>query len=177
MNEILKYDSEFVESKFITYVNNVFIQIHMAIVTKQLENIRHFVSQSVYEMLEKKVNTLDEKHLTQMYDEINVAETKILNYAVEDNKIVIKLNIISRYIDYLIDESGNYVSGNMSSRIQKNNYLTFTKSINCQQAKNVNRCPGCGASIDVNASGKCPYCGTIYNLQDTNWILSEIQIN
>ncbi len=177
MNEILKYDSEFVESKFITYVNNVFIQIHMAIVTKQLENIRHFVSQSVYEMLEKKVNTLDEKHLIQMYDEINVAETKILNYAVEDNKIVIKLNIISRYIDYLIDESGNYVSGNMSSRIQKNNYLTFTKSINCQQAKNVNRCPGCGASIDVNASGKCPYCGTIYNLQDTNWILSEIQIN
>ena len=149
----------------------------MAIVTKQLENIRHFVSQSVYEMLEKKVNTLDEKHLIQMYDEINVAETKILNYAVEDNKIVIKLNIISRYIDYLIDESGNYVSGNMSSRIQKNNYLTFTKSINCQQAKNVNRCPGCGASIDVNASGKCPYCGTIYNLQDTNWILSEIQIN
>ena len=177
MNEILKYDSEFVESKFITYVNNVFIQIHMAIVTKQLENIRHFVSQSVYEMLEKKVNTLDEKHLTQMYDEINVAETKILNYAVEDNKIVIKLNIISRYIDYLIDESGNYVSGNMSSRIQKNNYLTFTKSINCQQAKNVNRCPGCGASIGVNANGKCPYCGTIYNLQDTKWILSEIQIN
>ena len=44
MNEILKYDPEFTESKFKTYVDNVFIQLHMAVVTKELENIKHFVS-------------------------------------------------------------------------------------------------------------------------------------
>ena len=38
MNEILKYDPEFTESKFKTYVDNVFIQLHMAVVTKELEN-------------------------------------------------------------------------------------------------------------------------------------------
>ena len=34
----------------------------------------------------------------------------------------------------------------------------------------------CGASIDVNANGKCPYCGTIYNLEDKDWVLTFIEI-
>ena len=56
MNEILKYDSEFTESKFITYVNNIFVQVHLAIVTKELENIKHFVSDNLYNKLIQKVN-------------------------------------------------------------------------------------------------------------------------
>ena len=47
MNEILKYDQEFSESKFKTYVDNVFIQLHLAIVTKEIENVRHFLSNDV----------------------------------------------------------------------------------------------------------------------------------
>ena len=39
MNEILKYDQDFSESKFITYVNNVFIQIYTSLMTKEIENI------------------------------------------------------------------------------------------------------------------------------------------
>ena len=37
-------------------------------------------------------------------------------------------------------------------------------------------CAGCGASIDVNASGICPYCGTVYNQEDKNWILSSMNL-
>ena len=53
MNEILKNDPEFTESKFKTYVDNVFIQLHMAVVTKELENIKHFVSDEVYNKYQK----------------------------------------------------------------------------------------------------------------------------
>ncbi len=175
MNEILKYDSEFTESKFITYVNNVFIQVHLAIVTKELENIKHFVSDNLYNKLIQKVNILNEQNLTQMYDEINVAQTDILSYQIDNDIMIIEVNIVSRYLDYLMDSNGNYKSGNMDARVQKNNHLVFTKKINFKQPQTVNRCPGCGASIDVNLNGKCPYCGTIYNLEDKNWILSSLE--
>ncbi len=175
MNEILKYDSEFSESKFKTYVDNVFIQLHMAVVTKELENVKHFLSDEVYNLYKQKVDNLTQRHLIQMYDEINVAQTEILNYQVTNTDMIIKVYILSRYLDYLMDEDGNYVSGDTDVRSERANYLTFTKKINHKEMGSVRKCPGCGASIDVNASGKCAYCGTIYNLDDKDWVLTSIE--
>ena len=176
MNEILKYDKDFSESKFITYVNNVFIQIYTSLMTKEIENIKHFVTDDVYGQLKQKVDILNQKGLIQMYDELNVAKTDILHYQVEDNQMIIQVMILSRYLDYFVDLDGNYVSGNRDSRVSRNNYLTFTKKIDFQTVGTVNKCPGCGASIDVNASGICPYCGTVYNQEDKNWILSSMNL-
>ena len=175
MNEILKYDPEFTESKFKTYVDNVFIQLHMAVVTKELENIKHFVSDEVYNEYKQIVDNLEKKHLIQMYDEINVAQTDILGYRVTDTDMIIEVNLISRYLDYLMDEDGNYVSGDTDVRSERNNHLIFTKKINYKESGAVRKCPGCGASIDVNAGGKCAYCGTIYNLEDKDWVLTSIE--
>ena len=175
MNEILKYDSDFSESKFKTYVDNVFIQLHLAVVTKELENIRHFVSDEVYDKYQKKVDELKAKHLIQMYDEINVAQTDILDCQVTNTNMFIKVYLVSRYLDYLMDENGNYVSGNTNVRTEQVNYLLFSKKINHLESGPVRKCPGCGASIDVNANGKCAYCGTIYNLEDKDWVLVSIE--
>ena len=175
MNEILKYDQEFSESKFKTFADNVFIQLHLALVTKELEDIKHFVSDEVYNIYTKKLQELNSKHLIQMYDEINVAQTDILDYQVTDTDMIIKVYIVSRYLDYLMDEDGNYVSGDQNVRSERANYLTFNKKINHEETGSVRKCPGCGASIDVNASGKCAYCGTIYNLDDKDWVLTSIE--
>lgn len=175
MNEILKYDPEFSESKFKTYVDNVFIQLHMAVVTKELENVKHFLSEDVYNKYKQKIDDLTSKHQIQMYDEINVAQTEILSYEVTNTDMIIKVFILSRYLDYLMDEDANYISGDTDVRSERANYLTFIKKINHQKTGTVKKCPGCGASIDVNASGKCAYCGTIYNLDETGWVLTSIE--
>lgn len=175
MNEILKYDEDFSESKFITYVNNIFIQIYTSLMTKEIENIKHFVTDSLYQMLEDKVAELKSQGLIQMYDELNVASTDILSYQVENNQMMIQVRILSRYLDYIVDEDGNYIRGNNESRISKNNDLTFVKKVNFQKVGTVNKCPGCGASIDVNKTGLCPYCGTTYNQEDKNWIVSSMK--
>ena len=198
MDEILKYEPEFTEAKFKTCADNIFIQLHLALVTKELENIKHFVSDEVYNKYQNKLDELNKKHLIQMYDEINVAQTDILSYKVDNENMIIEVNILSRYLDYLMDEDanyisgdtdvrsvranyvmeeeGNYVSGDTDIRTEKNNHLIFTKKINYEKSKTVRKCPGCGASIDVNASGKCEYCGTIYNLEDKDWVLKSIDI-
>lgn len=173
MNEITNYDENFTESKFKTFVDNVFIQIHLAIMTKELEKIKHFVNDTIYQSLELKVNSLGS--LIQVYDEINVKQTTILSIKMIDDEFYIEVNITSRYMDYLIDENGKFVSGNNSDRIEKENYLIFKKKKK-KTNDNVFKCPGCGASIDVNANGLCKYCGTTYNLEDKGWILVSLKI-
>lgn len=173
ITDILKYDPDFTESNFKTFIDNVFIQIHLSIMTKEIENIKHFVTSEIYERIENKVRDLNNKNLIQMYDEINVKETHIENVEIIDGKINIHVNLISRYMDYLINEDGDYVSGNNSHRIEKNNYLTFTKIINAKELGTVRKCPGCGASLDINRSGKCEYCGSTFDLDKKGWVLTE----
>lgn len=175
MNDILKYDSSFTESKFKSFVDNVFIQIHLAVMMKEPEKIKHFVSEDIYQNIINRVENLKQRNVIQMYDEINVKQTTILREEVKKDFMEIEVNITSRYMDYLMDEDGNFISGINTERIQKENYLVFRKKIDFLQQESVRKCPGCGASIDVNANGLCSYCGTTYNLEDKDWVLVSLK--
>jgi len=59
--------------------------------------------------------------------------------------------------------------------MEKTNYLTFEKNKNTSTQPEARKCPSCGSNMDVNNSGKCEYCGTIYNLEDYEWILTEMK--
>lgn len=175
MNEILKYDKEFSESNFKSFVDNVFIQIHLAIMTKEIEKVKHFMSDEVYDAYYSKVENLKSRGRIQMYDEINVKSTAIVGTKIIDDVISIEVLLISRYMDYLLDEEGVYVSGENTYRIEKNNYMTFTKKHSNKTLGSVRKCPGCRAPIDVNANGLCSYCGSTFDLKDKGWILTRIE--
>ena len=49
--------------------------------------------------------------------------------------------------------------------------LAFTSS---GETKRIT-CPGCGAPLDVNASARCPYCGTVIQQQAQDWVISAIR--
>lgn len=165
------------ESKFISYVDNVFVKIHLALTFNELETIDHFVNDKVYEELKEKLNKLNEKNLIQMYDMINVKNSYIMDYEETQDKYIVKVNLTSRYVDYRIDkETKETVSGNDIDRIEKTNYLTFEKNKNTSTQPEARKCPSCGSNMDVNDSGKCEYCGTIYNLEDYEWILTDLEI-
>ena len=36
-------------------------------------------------------------------------------------------------------------------------------------------CPSCGAPLDTNQSGECPYCGSLVTNKYHNWILTQIE--
>ena len=54
--------------------------------------------------------------------------------------------------------------------------LTFTKKINAKEQGIVNRCPTCRAPLSVNTSGVCEYCGSTYNQEDYDWVLTKLEV-
>ena len=176
LDELVKLDAGFNEASFKSYIDNVFVKLFTAVMLNEVPNVRHFLSDEVYSEYEKISADNSARGVIQMYDELNVKSSNITGVSITDDEFRIEVLLVSRYMDYLLDsDSGDVISGNNTSRIEVRYKLIFTKKRQFLQQGVVRKCPGCGASIDVNASGKCAYCGTIYNLDDKDWVLTSIE--
>jgi len=135
LNELIRLDNTFSESKFKTKVDNIFVMLHISLMTNNLDRVKHFISNKVFNNFNERLNNLNNNNQIQMFDELNVN----------------------------------------SHRIEKTNILTFTKIRDFKIQDSVRKCPSCSANMNVNNTGKCEYCGTIYNNKDYDWILENIE--
>ncbi len=175
MNELIELDHTFSESKFKTKVDNIFVMLHISLMTNDLTRVDHFISDNVYNKFQERLDRLNKNNQIQMFDELNVKSTEIINIEITDKEFIITVKLISRYMDYIIDkDSKKLISGNNNSRVEKENILTFIKQRDAVDSGYVRKCPSCGANMNINHSGKCEYCGTIYNTEDYDWVLTDI---
>ena len=176
VSEFVNYDSTFNESAFLTKANNMFVKFLTNIMMDRLPEIKHFVSDEVYAYGERILNNAKEQGHRQMYDELNVYDSRISSIEVTEDYFIINLYLQSRYMEYIISlDDGNYISGNNTSRIEVNYDITLKKKRATKNRDIVRKCPTCGGSIDVNSSGKCEYCGTIYNQEDYDWVITSLE--
>ncbi len=171
--DISNYDNNYSDYNFISYVDNLFVQVNLAYMKKEIDNIDHFVGDDIYNLLKVKLEKLGNN--TEMFDEMNVKSTEIINKKVEDNNIIIDVKLVSRSVNYIIDSSGKVISGDSNNRIEKTNILTFVKKVNAVNTI-ARHCPSCGGNIDVNRNGKCPYCGSIYDLENHDFVLVKWEV-
>lgn len=175
MDELIKLDSTFTESSFKTKVDNIFVMLHISLMTDNLKRVEHFINDDVYNKYNEILNNLNSNNERQMFDELNVKSTEIENVEISDTKYIITVKLISRYMDYIIDkETGKFKRGNNTSRVEKENILTFEKRRDTKVQEVVRFCPNCGHPMDVNKSGYCEYCHSIYNQENYDWILTNI---
>ena len=174
--ELQAIDPTFVESSFISKVDNIFIMLHSSVMLGNLERIKHKLSDELINRYQNLIDNFNANNIRQMYDELNVKSTMITGMYETENEYIIEVLLVSRYMDYLVRKDNNqFISGNNSYRTEKNNYLTFSKKKNAKVEGMTRKCPGCNANIDSNSSGKCSYCGTFYDTVNYDWILKDIR--
>ncbi|MBR2840794.1 MAG: zinc-ribbon domain-containing transport protein [Bacilli bacterium] len=175
VEQLIQKDNSFSESGFISKVDNTFIMLLSAIMTDNMPRVKHKISDELYNKYTNYVNELNSKNTRQMYDELNVKSTHINEITEDEENYIIKVLLVSRYMDYLADKTTfKLISGNNTSRVEKDNILTFKKRKNAQTESSARVCPSCGANIDANSTGICPYCGSSYNTESYDWILTDI---
>ena len=169
---------DFNEAMFKTKVDNIFVKLYTAEMKQDLSDVMHFINDDVRDMFQNRIDENKRLNRRQMYDEINVKSTNIIDRCITDDKEIVEAQIISRYMDYVIDmNTGATIEGDDTRRIEKRNILVFEKKIDSKNIGIVRRCPGCGASMSVNTSGKCEYCGTIFNQEDYDYILVKLSVS
>lgn len=177
MNELINLDEDFNEAMFKTKTDNVFVKILTSIMLDDLDSVKHFMNDSVYNKYKDYLAKLNANGCRQMYDELNVKSTEIIDAKVTDDKFIITVLITARYMDYLISKNtGDFISGENTRRIERKYNLVFEKDRDTEKQKLSRKCPGCGNNMDINNSGKCNYCGRIYDLDKYDYILTSMNI-
>ena len=174
IEEIKKIDTNFDEAMFLSKVDHIFIMILDAIMERDLSTVKHYLSDDIYNKFNDMVNSYLNSHKIRLFDEMNVKSTNIDSVNITEEDININVTITSRYMDYFIDEDGNYISGVNDHRIELLHKLVFTKKINAKELKEARRCPNCGNTLDINHSGVCPYCNQTIDMSNYDYILVEI---
>lgn len=174
IEEIKKIDTNFDEAMFLSKVDHIFIMILDAIMERDLSTVKHYLSDDIYNKFNDMVNSYLNSHKIRLFDEMNVKSTNIDSVNITEEDININVTITSRYMDYFIDEDGNYISGVNDHRIELIHKLVFTKKINAKELKEARRCPNCGNTLDINHSGVCPYCNQTIDMSNYDYILVEI---
>lgn len=175
IEELVKRDKTFTEANLLAKVDNTFIMLLSSIMVGNLDRVKHKISTSLFNEYNLVLNRLKESNEIQMYDELNVKSSEIIDIDEDNSKYIVKVRLVARYMKYKIDSTTRkFKNGNNTSRVEEKYILIMTKSKGAIDEDIIKVCPGCGASVDVNNSGKCSYCGTIYNTKDYDWILDKI---
>ena len=161
---------------FKSKVTNIFIQYLTCIMKNDLSDVEHFIKEQPKEYANSIITNMINHNRRQMYDELNVSNINMTNKEETDKEVVYSISLLAKYLDYQLDLSnGNIVAGTDDHRIERTYYLKIVKKIDTKEETNIKRCPGCGHSLDVNYSGKCEYCGRIFNQEDYDYQLLEIR--
>lgn len=176
VSEFSKIDTSFNEVMFLSKVNNIFTQLFSSLMFDELKEVDHFISDELY----MKYNDLIKEHklnnIRQIFDELHVKYTKIENIEVTEDKYKVTVYLESRYLDYCVDlNTRKVVSGNDYSAILANYRLVLEKDTDTKKQGIIRECSSCGASMDINDSGVCAYCGSVYKQEDYDWVLTSIE--
>ena len=177
LENLVKQDKDFSESKFKSKVENEFIQIMLSMVTRKTLAVKHFVNDETYSKIINKVNEDVSNRRIQMYDELNVAGVEIKNIEELDNCFKIDVLVHSKALTYYLDlTTKKYLSGNNTSRTDRDFSITFEKMKEGKELGAARKCPGCGANLDINKTGVCSYCGMVIKLENYDWVITYMSI-
>ena len=165
------FDDDVLIGKF----SNIFIKLLVGIMSRDLKDIKHYLSDDVYNKYQNMINELITNNEIRCFDELNVKSISILSKEQDDNFDIVNVKLVSRYMDYIIDSNiKEYKSGVNNQRVELSHNLVFKKRIEVKERPISIKCPSCGANLDANKSGVCPYCGSIHSALSYDYVLYEV---
>ena len=173
-------DPNFNEQTFLERVGNEYVQMQDAWESKNWEPMRAFMTDSLYQQMGRQLDELKKANQTNHVDRISVLDASIRRYAQEGDNDVLVVRLSTRICDYTTDDNtGSVVRGNQNKEL----YMTYDWKLirqkdqltQEQSVMTVVNCPNCGAPLEVNQTGKCPYCGSVITLSEHDWALSVIK--
>ena len=173
---IRQNDISFNLDKFIKKVEIAFMEIQNAWMAQDLKKIRKFISDGVYRRYDIQIKMMKELQQENILSNIKINSINIVDYRPDGKFDVIDVAIHADMKDKFISNKIKKLnSGGYESFIE---YWTFIKKAEFQNKdiySNPN-CPQCGALIiEIEGeTGICPYCKSVINSGDFDWILCEI---
>lgn len=166
----------FDETKFKSKVQTAFMGIQKAWEAQDLSGVRKWISDGVYQRFTtqfKMMKILEQKNTLK---DIQVKNIYIADVESDGNFDIIHVAIHAQMKDEFISAKyKNLNSGGLEEFVEFWSFIKKRSAVE-KDLYSTNNCQNCGAEILPNSGelSKCEHCGTITNMGDYDWILSEI---
>ncbi len=157
--------------------SRAFVEFQHAWSTKNLTEIRRYISDGMYTRLHTQIKMLDRLLQKSMNGEIYSFSCEVIDIQSENGfdvaHIMFDVTMFHSFYSPLDSDS----SGRGIDRLVE--YWSFIKRSDSTISSNLygtNTCPHCGSSLEgtLTQTATCPYCNAIINNGTYDWILSEI---
>ena len=161
--------------------SNLYVQMQNGWTAKNIESLRPYFTDALFTQMERSLQGYVQRGETNVVERIAVLDVTPLGFHQTGGEDHILLRLRTRITDYTVQDSTQKIV--RGSRDQEK-FMTYewdllrpTGTQTSAESGGTKRvtCPGCGAPLDVNASARCPYCGTVLQQQAQDWVISAIR--
>ena len=161
----------FDEKQFLQTGYQMFLDVEDAWMNFELDKVHNIITDEMFNMYESQLSSMEIKGEQNIMNGFNLKDCAITNYINQNDNLEVETKYIIEFYDYIIDKaSGKVLRGSKSSKLRM--YYNFTFIMKNTDEK-IDKCPNCGAPVEVNASGVCPYCNSKIVGENTSWVMSK----
>jgi uncharacterized tellurite resistance protein B-like protein len=172
-------DSEFDEARFLARVSVAFGKAQKSWCEQDLEPLRPFVSDGVFERFSLQIEEQIEDGWRQEMKGLSTESLGIVHVESGTHFDTITVRIPFRADIHRLDRaSGKKISG---STLKKNRFVECWSFVRRRGAKTSpgdglieGVCPNCGAPLSINQSARCDSCECLARSGEYDWVLTEI---
>ena len=165
------YEEGFRREEFLSNVNLIVNKVYQSISHLELNDVRHYLSDEIYHNISHEIEKYKDDGKRLVYDEVNV-QSQITNAYQDSDYYYIEVKSDCKYLKYFILDGG-VIEGNNTSRVEVPLRVLFQKRKDAT-SQDITRCSGCGTTLNIHHSGKCPNCGRIYDYYQYDYIIVKV---
>ena len=146
-------------------------EIQYAWMERDLEPVRHLLSDEMFNMYKTQVATLIAKNQKNIMSDIDFVHCSISDIKKKHLKVELTVTLIVNCRDYIINVSSNKVVRGNDRAI--NQYTYELKFVRSEKGSLITICPSCGAALEDVNSDKCEYCDTVIVKDTDNYVMTD----
>ncbi|MBR5682503.1 MAG: Tim44 domain-containing protein [Ruminococcus sp.] len=180
VEEYTQIDPSFNAEQFRDKVSNLYVQFQNAWQKKDLSPLRPYLTDTYYSQMDNQLSRYRNSGQTNIVDRITVLKTELMGWKQESgfDEMIVKLD--TRIVDYVVDDNtGNIVRGSKTAEKFMTYEWTLVRTTGVTTSRSTGTtgqtCPYCGASVNINQSAVCEYCGSVLTTDKFDWAVSNIK--
>jgi hypothetical protein len=179
LQRLREHDPNFDEAVFLKRVRLAFDKIQAAWCAQNLNPIRPFISDGVYERFVLQTDEQKALGYRDHMEDISVTSIELIALATPGlfNEVSVRITAAARdWRQSLKDDRRISGSKGVEPFVEIWTFLRKrgAKSDNNRNSLIEGNCPNCGAPIEMNQSANCTHCKALLRSGDYDWVLTEI---
>lgn len=163
--------------QFLTRAKDIFALVQLGWSENRPARLRPYLTDPLFDGYRYWLDENERQGVRNNLDQIEVRQMIPLSIEVDAYYASLTVRVDASLIDTVVDKDGTVLDGDPRTPRPFTEYWTFIKGtaskLNTISA--IDRCPACGAALEVGMTGVCAFCQTRVTTGDFDWILSSIE--